>query len=64
MVLVVEADHCVPLSNEVDVHDVRKGGADVELTYEFSVEAGEEPQHCAFGACRYETEAIRTEPNN
>ena len=51
MVFVIETDHCVALSDEVDVYDVGKSSADMELADEFSVEAGEEPQHCAFGAC-------------
>lgn len=51
MVFVVEADHCVALSDEVDVDDVGKGTADLKLADKFSIEAGEESQHCTFGAC-------------
>lgn len=50
VVLVIETDHCIAFGYEVDVYDVGKSSADVELADEFTVEAGEESQHCAFGA--------------
>lgn len=42
VILVIETDHCVALSDEMYVYDVGKSSTDVELADEFSVEAGEE----------------------
>ena len=42
MVLVIQTDHCIAFSYEVDVYDVGKSNANVKLADKFSIEAREE----------------------